>query len=200
MPGKRHLVGLTGGIGSGKSTVAQWLVQLGAHLVDADLVARAVTAPHGAALAPIARAWGAEMLLPDGSLNRATLRERVFNDPSARQLLEHITHPLVAQEMAKAIALCPAGVVILDIPLLIESPRWRQRLDAVVVVDCTEQTQVDRVRQRNGWPDDTIKGVLQAQARREYRLAAADMVIHNDGLNLEALQQQVNHLARWLGL
>lgn len=200
MPGKRHLVGLTGGIGSGKSTVAHWLVQLGAHLVDADLIARAVTAPHGAALAPIARAWGAEMLLPDGSLNRTALRERVFNDPSARQQLEHITHPLVAQEMAKSIALCPAGVVVLDIPLLVESPRWRQRLDAVVVVDCTEQTQVDRVRQRNGWPDDTIKGVLQAQARREYRLAAADMVIHNDGLNLEALQQQVNHLARWLGL
>jgi dephospho-CoA kinase len=200
MRGKHHLVGLTGGIGSGKSTVAHWLVQLGAHGVDADLIARTITAPGGPALAPIALAFGRQMLLPDGSLNRSALRERVFSDPAARQQLEDLTHPLVAQEMAKAISQCPEGVVVLDIPLLVESPRWRQRLDAVVVVDCTEQTQVHRVRQRNGWPDDTIKGVIHAQATRELRLAAADLVIHNDGLDLDALHLQVTQLAHWLGL
>jgi dephospho-CoA kinase len=200
MHGKRHLVGLTGGIGSGKSTVAQSLVQLGAHGVDADLIARTVTAPGGPALAPIAQVFGPQMLSPDGSLNRSALRDRVFSDPSARQQLEHITHPLVAQEMVKAIAQCPEGVVILDIPLLVESPRWRPRLGAVVVVDCTEQTQVHRVRHRNGWPDDTIIGVMRAQATREQRLAAADMVIYNDSLDLDALHMQVTQLARWLGL
>ncbi|GAB4088649.1 dephospho-CoA kinase [Hydrogenophaga soli] len=196
----RHLVGLTGGIGSGKSTVAQWLLQQGARLVDADLIARSITAPQGSALAPIAQAFGSEMLLPDGGLNRSALRERVFNDPSARQQLENITHPMVAQEMAHAIAQCPGGVVVLDIPLLVESPRWRKRLDTVVVVDCTEQTQAHRVRLRNGWPEETIQGVMQAQAPRSLRLAAADMVIHNDGQDLDALRQQVTQLAHWLGL
>lgn len=196
----RRLVGLTGGIGSGKSTVAQMLVKLGGHVVDADGIARSITEPGGPALGPIAQAFGPDMLLADGNLNRAALREKVFNDASARRQLEDITHPLVAQGISDAVAQHPQGVVILDIPLLVESPRWRKRLDAVVVVDCSETIQTLRIRQRNGWADETIAAVIQAQAQRTVRLAAADVVIHNDGHDLIALQAQVVQLARWLGL
>lgn len=193
-------IGLTGGIGSGKSTVARLLVARGARLIDADQIARSLTEPQGAALAPIAQAFGADMILLDGTLNRARLREQVFNDAAARQRLEGITHPLVAQAIGQALADRADGVALLDIPLLVESTRWRPALDAVVVVDCSVETQMTRVRERNGWPEDTIAGVIRSQASRARRLAAADAVIHNDHIGLEALAREVEQLAGWLGL
>jgi len=196
----RHLVGLTGGIGSGKSTVAGMLVAKGCDLVDADQIARRITLPGGAALAPIASAFGSHMLNANGELNRDALRELVFKDANARKQLDSITHPLVAVGIANAVARSNAPVVVLDIPLLVESNKWRHALDQVIVVDCSPATQTARVKARNGWSDETISAVLHAQCRREIRLMAADQVICNEGITLEQLSDQVRALANRLGL
>lgn len=198
--GKRLLLGLTGGIGSGKSTAARLLVNAGCELVDADQIARNITQPGGAALIPIAHAFGSHLVDEAGQLDRATLRELVFNNPTARKQLEGITHPLVAHEIASAVAKSRAAVVVLDIPLLVESGRWRHGLDKVVVIDCSTETQRTRIRERNGWPEETISAVIGAQCKRTTRLAAADYVIHNDGVSLAELTAQVHQLAGRLGL
>ena len=200
-PAHRPLrIGLTGGIGSGKSTVADMLTALGAGLIDADQAARTITSPGGAALAPIAEAFGPHLIQPDGQLDRAALRERVFQDPEARRLLESITHPLVADHMAQALRESSAPVVVFDIPLLVESKRWRHRLDAILVVDCSAETQFTRVKARNGWPDDTIRAVLNAQASRLQRLQAADHCLCNDGIGIETLRHEVAIWAQCLPL
>lgn len=199
-PATQLKVGLTGGIGSGKSTVAQMLVRHGAELVDADAIARQITQPNGAALVPIAQALGTHLVTPAGDLDRAALRELVFRDPTALQKLEAITHPLVAQGMDQAVAAATAPVVVLDIPLLVESRRWRHGLDRVIVVDCGTDTQWQRVKARNGWPDETIASVLQAQSPRLKRLQAADAVLCNDGIDPTQLADEVATLARLLGL
>jgi len=195
-----RLIGLTGGIGSGKSTLAQMLVKKGCGLVDADQVARSITLPGGAALAPIARVFGQHMLDATGHLNRDALRERVFNDPVARQQLESITHPLVAEQMNRAVAQSTASVVVMDIPLLVESGKWRHAFDQIIVVDCSPDTQRARVKARNSWTDETITAVLEAQAKRSVRLTAADHVICNDGITIEQLTGEVGILASRLGL
>ncbi len=196
----RTLIGLTGGIGSGKSTVAAMLADLGATVLDADQIARTITLSGGSAIPAIRLAFGEDIINADGSLNRETMRVKVFADPTAKQTLEHITHPLIGQAISEAIAAILTGTVVLDIPLLTESDRWRKQLSAVIVVDCPVQTQLDRVTARNGWPTDTTQAIIRSQATRAHRLAAADAVLFNDGLSLADLRDQVRQLASRLGI
>lgn len=190
-------IGLTGGIGSGKSTVAQMLVNRGAHLIDADAIARDVTRPGGTAIPLITQAFGPEYITPEGALDRDRMRAQVFTHPQAKQQLEAIIHPLVtqaAQHQAEQGRQAGALALIYDIPLLVESGRWRQQLDAVWVVDCTVETQVQRVMQRSQLPRETVMHIIANQATRAQRLAAADVVIANDDIDLQSLQTQVNAL------
>ena len=193
-------IGLTGGIGSGKSTVAQWLVAQGAALVDTDAIARALTAPHGAALPAIAQTFGPDMVGLDGALDRDRMRALAFGDPAARRRLESILHPLIGdQARAEAAQASHAGApaVVFDVPLLAESNHWRSRVDRVLVVDCEEATQVSRVMTRSGWTEETVRRVIAQQASRALRRSIADAVIYNDGsLPLQALQGQVFSLWR----
>ncbi len=200
-------LGLTGGIGSGKSTVAQMLVGQGATLVDADAISRACTAPGGAAIGLIAAQFGFDVITADGALRRDVMRQRVFADPNAKQQLEAIIHPLVSAEAARLTeAARQAGStwVVFDIPLLVESKRWRQQLDKVLVVDCEVATQISRVMQReisnNGWTQEAVENVIAQQASRAQRLAAADLVIYNDGIRLDELAAQVAQLAKHITL
>ena len=190
-------IGLTGGIGSGKSTVAHMLVARGAYLIDADAIARSVTLPGGAAIAPISHTFGPAYITPEGALDRDRMRQHVFAHPNAKQQLEAIIHPLVAQESERQAQLglsSGAKALIHDIPLLIESGRWRAQLDAVWVVDCQVETQIQRVMARSQLPRETVERIIAAQATRAQRLAAADVIIVNEGIGLEALQSQVNAL------
>lgn len=196
-------LGLTGGIGSGKSTVGQMLAALGATVLDADQMARAVTGPHGTAMAAIAQTFGAELVDKTGALDRDRMRTLVFARPAARQQLEAIVHPLVARlGEAQAQNAIKAGqrLLVFDIPLLVETGQRLPEMHAVLVVDCREQTQIDRVMARNALPLATIEAILAAQATRRARRAAADAVLYNDGLSLQALQAQVAALARQFGL
>ena len=196
-------LGLTGGIGSGKSTVAQMLVGHGATLIDADAISRSTTASGGAAIAEIAAQFGRDAINADGTLRRDVMRERVFSDPDARQQLEAIIHPLVSSESARQIeAARQAGSiwVVFDIPLLVESKRWRQQLDKVLVIDCELATQISRVTQRSGWTQEAVKKVIDQQATRTQRLAAADLVIYNDGLAHGELAMQATHVAKRITL
>jgi dephospho-CoA kinase len=193
-------IGLTGGIGSGKSTVAAMLAGLGAHVIDTDALAHSLTAPGGAAIAAIAQRFGAEMITPEGALDRARMRERVFADPAAKAALEQILHPMIGRlTEAQANAAAPGQVRVFDVPLLVESGRWRERVDRVLVVDCSIQTQVERVVQRNGWSPGQVHAVIAAQASREARRAAADTVILNEGIDLAELRRQVDDVwQRWV--
>ena len=196
-------VGLTGGIGSGKSTVLQMLAGLGAAVIDADAISRATTAPGGAAIPAIAQRFGADFVLADGSLDRNRMRDHAYADPLARKALEEIIHPLVGQESARQVqAALDAGArcVVFDIPLLVESGRWRSQVDEVLVIDCSPQTQVDRVVARSALKPEEVRAIISAQAPRALRLAAADAVICNDGLSLEQLRDKVVQMARRFGL
>jgi dephospho-CoA kinase len=201
-PGRAlHLnIGLTGGIGSGKSTVAALLAARGAHLVDTDAIARALTLPGGPAMPAIAQAFGPQAVAADGSLDRAHMRQQVFADAGAKARLEAILHPLIGQHALAQAARAPVpapgqrSVVVFDVPLLAESSHWRQRVHRILVVDCSEDTQVARVAQRPGWSADTARAVIAQQATRRARRAIADAVVHNDGIGLDALQQHVQQL------
>ena len=197
---QRLTVGLTGGIGSGKTTVAHMLASCGATIIDADAISRSLTEAGGAALMPIKQVFGEEVIGADGALNRGAMREIVFAQPASRTKLEAIIHPLVQMRMSAAIQNAPTDVVVLDIPLLVESPRWRKQIDLIVVVDCNVETQVSRVMQRNGWAASTIEAIIQSQATRGDRLKAADVVIFNEKSNLSILKNQVNSLGNQLGL
>jgi dephospho-CoA kinase len=203
MPPAALRIGLTGGIGSGKSTVARTLLACGATLVDADAISRSATAPGGIAMKEIAIQFGDDFVAADGAMDRDRMRQLAFADPSARRRLEAIIHPLVSQETLRQYAQAvQAGsvCVIFDVPLLVESGRWRQQLDQVLVVDCSEAAQISRVMARNGWTREAVEKILASQASREQRLAAADVSIYNDGLSLEALDAQVRQLAARFGL
>lgn len=198
-----HKLGLTGGIGSGKTTVAGLFAKLGATVIDADVISRQSSAAGGAALPAIARAFGVAVLAADGSLNREAMRELVFNDPKAKALLESIVHPIVKTEidrLEQSAMAASAQLIVFDIPLLVESADWRSRMDSILVVDCLPQTQIARVIARNGWPLVQIEQVLASQASRAQRLAAADHVICNDKTDLATLAQQVRELASRFGL
>ena len=199
MPTPRGLVvGLTGGIGSGKSTVATMLTELGAHLVDTDAIARALTAPGGLAIPEIAAAFGDDFIDGDGAMNRDRMRELAFSDPGALMRLQAILHPLITQESeVQARQANPGQVVVFDVPLLAESgSRWKDRVDKVLVIDCTAETQIQRVMARSGWTREAVQAVLAKQATRESRCAVADHIILNDGLSLEELRQEVKNVWR----
>jgi dephospho-CoA kinase len=196
-------LGLTGGIGSGKSTVAALFAECGASIIDADAISRQSTASGGSAITAIERAFGAVMLASDGSLDRDAMRALIFSHPEAKAQLESIIHPLVGQTIAaQQLAAVQAGhrLVVLDIPLLVESSHWRPKLDAVVVVDCAVETQIQRVMQRSQWTRAQVEQVIAAQASRQQRLAAADAVICNDGIDLATLKLQVRETATLFGL
>ncbi len=193
-------LGLTGGIGSGKSTVGARLQTLGADLIDADAISRQSTAAGGAAIEAIRNAFGDDFIDSDGALDRAAMRDRVFKDATARQRLEAIVHPIVAQAIASLARVSRAPCIVFDVPLLVESPRWRAQLDRVLVVDCTEATQVRRVRARSGWDDPTIHAVMAQQASRARRLAAADIVLFNDEDELDRLHADIDRLSIRFGL
>jgi len=188
--------GLTGGIGSGKSTVGAMLASIGATLIDTDLIARRLTLAGGAAIPAIRDAFGVESIAADGSLDRPRMRLAAFADPGARGRLEAILHPLIgaeAERQAKA-ASADAPALVFDVPLLIESGRWRSRVDAVWVVDCDEALQVARVAARPGWSEDAARAVIAQQATRSERRAGADAVIHNVGISLVDLADEVHRL------
>jgi dephospho-CoA kinase len=196
-------IGLTGGIGSGKSTVLQMLAGLGAAVIDADAISRATTAAGGAAIAAIAQRFGPDFITADGALDRERMRERAYADPQARRRLEEIIHPLVAAESARQVEAALARSVpciVFDIPLLVESGRWRAQVDKVLVVDCSPETQVQRVMARSGLAPEAVRAIMGAQATREQRLAAADIVICNEQLTLDELRDIVVQAARSFGL
>jgi dephospho-CoA kinase len=190
-------VGLTGGIGSGKSTVAAMLVQCGAHLVDTDAIARALTAAGGAAMPAIRDSFGDAAVNPDGALNRDAMRRMAFEHADVKAQLEAILHPLIGQASQQEAALHGGRPVVFDVPLLTESQGsrpWRARVHRVWVVDCLEATQISRVMQRPGWSEDAARRVIAQQATRAARRAIADAVIFNDALGLDALRSQVQTL------
>lgn len=196
-------VGLTGGIGSGKSTLGAMLGESGAALVDADACARAVTAAGGSAIAAIRHGFGDNFIDATGALDRSRMREAVFADAAAKLRLERIVHPLVAAGITHATdAAIRAGhtVIVIDIPLLVESMRWTRELDAVVVVDCSAATQVARVQARNGLSVEAVQAIMQAQASRAQRRDAADIVVLNDGISLTELQTNAYRIAARFGL
>ncbi len=196
-------LGVTGGIGSGKSTLADMLAQRGAAWIDADRIARGVTAPGGAAIPAIRQTFGDALIDASGALDRARMRALVFAQPSARQQLEAIVHPLVGhQTAAQATAAAAQGVrlAVFDIPLLAESGHWTARLDAVAVVDCTPETQLLRTMARSGLDRATVQGIMASQASRAQRRAVADIVVCNDVPSLQELQAQADRIAAWFGL
>lgn len=198
-------LGLTGGIGSGKTTVAQMLAARGAAVIDADAISRALTASHGAALPAIATQFGTHVIGPDGALNRSAMRQMIFADPAARRRLEAILHPLVEQaleEQTREAAMRSVRCVVFDVPLLIENfARWQSRIDALLVVDCPEEVQITRVMARSQLSREEVMYILSAQASRAQRLAMADFVITNDaGTTLQALEKQLEALLPRFGL
>jgi dephospho-CoA kinase len=196
----RLVVGLTGGIGSGKSAAAEEFGRLGATVVDTDTIAHELTQAGGAAMPQVRTLFGEGYVDARGAMDRAKMRALAFQDPAARKKLEQLLHPLIRAESERRIAAASGPYVIHVVPLLVESGDYRQRVARVLVVDCPENAQFDRVRQRSGLPDEEIRRIIRSQASREERLAAADDVIDNSGL-LAALHKQVRELhARYLEL
>lgn len=196
-------LGLTGGIGSGKSTVAQMLASLGASVIDADANSRALTGFGGDAIDAIRAEFGAAFITPDGAMDREAMRALAYTDANAKKRLEAIIHPLVGREIrVQTQAARHAGyrLIVFDIPLLVESGRWRQQLDRILVIDCTASTQILRVGNRNGLMPSQVQTIIDAQASREERLLAADAVIFNDGLSMDGLQGDVRQVAQIFGL
>ena len=196
LKGHIPLIGLTGGIGSGKTTVSDLLAKLGAGIVDADLIAHQITAPNGAAICLIEKQFGSEFIAADGALNREKMRALVFNSLEARKSLETITHPLIRQETARqALQLNKDGApyLVFVVPLLIESGSWKDLIDRLVVVDCPKETQINRVMQRSNLTQEEVERILVAQASREERLKHADVVIENQG-SLKELEAEVENL------
>ena len=192
-------IGLTGGIGSGKSTVAALWVQRGAALIDTDAIARSITLPGGAAIAPLVQAFGPSVIDATGAMDRQAMRERVFHDAEAKRRLEGILHPLIGEACEQQALAAGSAPQLFDVPLLVESGRWRGRLDRILVIDASPETQIQRVMARSGWPRETVEQVIAQQAPRALRRAAADALIHNEGKALATLDAEVALLwARWV--
>jgi dephospho-CoA kinase len=184
------VVGLTGGIGSGKSMASAEFGRLGATVIDTDAIARELTQPGGAAMPHIRGLFGDAFVTPAGAMNRQAMRDRAFSDPRAKQALEGLLHPMIREESERRIAAATGKYVVYVVPLLIESGDYRRRVDRVLVVDCPESLQLERVRARSGLPESEVRAIMASQASRAERLAAADDVIDN-GATPEALRRQV---------
>lgn len=188
-----YVVGLTGGIGSGKSAAADEFARLGATVVDTDAIAHELTAAGGAAIPPLRTLFGPEYIDASGAMDRAKVRAKVFNDPMARKSLEGLLHPMIRSESERRIAASTGPYVVYVVPLLIESGNHRSRVQRVAVVDCPEEVQLARVRARSNLPDDQIRKIIASQVPRAQRNAAADDVIDNSGA-LDALHKRVREL------
>lgn len=190
-----RVLGLTGGIGSGKSAVAALFRNLGIPVIDVDAIAHELTAPGGDAIPAIRKAFGDDLISQTGALDRIAMRQRVFSDADAKKHLETILHPMIGMESQRRCrAALDAGVaeipyVILEIPLLIESGTYRSRVHRILVVDCNEETQISRVMQRSGLTREEVRRIMAAQATREQRCAVADDLIDNDGAQEHLLPQ-----------
>jgi len=196
----RYVVGLTGGIGSGKSAAADEFARLGATVVDTDAIAHELTRAGGAAIAEVRRAFGDRCIAADGAMDREKVRALVFGDPAAKKQLEAILHPLIRAESERRIAAAAGPYVVHVVPLLVESGDFRRRVQRVLVVDCPETIQVERVQSRSKLAAEQVRAIIASQAPRAARLAAADDVIDNSG-TIAALRKQVAELhARYLGL
>lgn len=195
-------VGLTGGIGSGKSTVAGLLATHGAGVIDTDVISRRLTASGGRAMQALREAFGDTAIGADGALDRSRMRHLAFDDPAVRRRLEAILHPLIlADTEGEAALLANSAVIVFDVPLLVESPQWLHRVHRVLVVDCREATQIERVMQRSGWSEASVRSVIAAQATRDQRRAVADDLIVNDGISTATLAERVATLWNtWLAL
>lgn len=196
-------LGLTGGIGSGKSTVATMITSFGAAMIDADAISKRLTASNGEAISTIKEQFGELFINKDGSLNRNHMRDLIFSDSDAKRRLEKIIHPLVKIEIERQDQLAVSlgkRLIVYDIPLLVESSNWRLVLDNVLVTDCLEQTQIDRVILRNGLKAEEIQKIIASQASRKIRNSAADMLIFNDSISIEQLRQQVKQVSQHFGL
>lgn len=187
-------VGLTGGIGSGKSTVAAMLVERGAALVDTDAIARRLTGPGGSAVPALAAAFGPSIVTADGALDRARMRQLAFADAAVRRQLEAVLHPLIGTEAQREAGAARADTIVFDVPLLTESGTWRRRVERVLVVDCSEAMQIRRVSARPGWSPESAHQAITAQASRAARRAIADAIIVNEGLDLGGLRAEVGRL------
>jgi dephospho-CoA kinase len=196
----RPTIGLTGGIGSGKSTVADMFAALGAGVVDADQIAHNLTAPNGLAIPTIAARFGESFILPNGAMDRDKMRAHVFSYPEFRVQLEQILHPLIREEAHLVADQTPGAYIICVIPLLVETPIWMQKLDRILVVDCDEQIQIQRVVARNRFSEDQVRSIMAAQVSRAERLKVASDVILNQG-DLAPVQKRVEQLhAEYLSL
>lgn len=194
------VVGLTGGIGSGKSLAADEFGRLGATVVDTDGIAHELTQPGGAAIGHIKSLFGEAFVTPAGAMDRKAMRERVFSDPAAKQALEALLHPMIRDAAERRIGAARGGYVVYVVPLLVESGDYRRRVDRVVVVDCPEALQIERVRSRSGLGEAEVRAIMASQVSRHERLAAADDVIDNSGTP-DDLRRQVAALhARYVGL
>ncbi len=189
----RFSVGLTGGIGCGKTTVANMFAELGASLVDTDEIAHALTAPHGAGMPAIIDQFGPAFATADGALDRARMRQMVFSDAGAKERLEAILHPRIRDAALAAAAIATGSYVIFVVPLLIESGTWRERVSRVLAIDCPEAVQVARVMARNNLSEEQVRAIMAAQITRAERLAAADDVITNDA-GIAELRPQIERL------
>jgi len=189
----RLVIGVTGGIGSGKSTAAQLFADYGAALVDTDAIALALTQPGQPAVTEIVRSFGPEYITPAGALDRAHMRERVFSDPRARQALEAILHPLIRAQVAVEVSTARAPYVLVLIPLLVETGGYRELIERVLVIDVEERVQIERTMARSALTEEQVRAIMATQASRQQRLAAADDIIENSG-NLERLRSQVQDL------
>ncbi|WP_158935924.1 dephospho-CoA kinase [Burkholderia sp. S171] len=195
-------IGLTGGIGSGKTTVADMFAARGVPVIDTDLIAHQITAPGGVAMPLIKSTFGPEYVAADGSLDRAKMRTRVFSDNTAKAQLESITHPLIRAESERQRNAAQGAYHIVVVPLLIEAGERASKVERILVVDCPVDTQIERVIRRNGFTRDQVLAIIARQATREARLAAADDVVVNDSAAmLETLQREVNALhARYVAM
>lgn len=189
----RFSIGLTGGIGSGKSTVADLFAAQGASVIDTDRIAHQLTIPGGIGIAPIRQAFGPTFITADGAMDRVRMREAVFADPASKKQLEAILHPLIRAETERAADEAQGIYPLFVVPLLVESDVWKERVSRVLVVDCPEEVQIRRVMQRNALSEQQVRAIMAAQTPRANRLAAADDIIVNDG-NPEALPAQVQRL------
>lgn len=192
----RLRIGLTGGIGSGKSTVASMLVRHGAVVIDTDAIAHRLTAAQGDAMSPLIEALGPSIATADGALDRAAMRRLAFTDASVRRRLEAVLHPMIGAQALREAEAAPGRVIVFDVPLLAQSSAWRARVDRVLVIDCSEATQIERVAARDGWTRETAHLAIAAQSTRAARRAIADAIVVNDSIDLASLHAHVDALWR----